>query len=528
MTSLLRSGAPEIAPASGNPDTLSGLDKLLVLLSVSVPSFMINLDSNIVAVSLPSIGASFHADFAAIEWVISAYTLLFASLVMPAGALADRYGRKRILVAGLTLFTLASLVCGAAPTVAVLNAARAFQGVGAALQLSAALAILSHGFRGAERARAFAFWGSVIGVAITLGPVAGGLITQDLGWRWAFYVNVPIGVAITGVVLRSIRESRDPQAASVDLPGLLSFSFSLFLLTLGLISGSHRGWTSAAVAAELVGAAILFAAFLFIEARSPRPMLDLSVFRHRTYVGANLTSLAFAVCFLTMLTFLPLYFQGGLGASPIKAGLLMLPMAIPLFALPRIVSRRLTHRVSGRVLLATGLSLVSLGLFWMAAVAPLFQYRAILVGMLISGCGAGVLNGEIAKVSMIVIPPERAGMASGIGGTVRFSGIVIGFAALGAVLYQRIAGVIGEALGPGHAATAAALARAVASGKLMSGDSATVAFHAFGAGYQAMLLSAATFASLSAIISWLCVRTDETRPTAKGDDGDRLSAMPIE
>ncbi len=527
MTYLLRSGAADIAAPGGRPAALDGVEKLLVLLSVSIPSFMINLDSNIVAVSLPSIAASLHADFAASEWVINAYTLTFASLVMPAGALADRYGRKRTLLAGLALFTFASLICGVAPSVSILNAARAAQGVGAAFQLSAALAILSHSFRGAERARAFAFWGSVIGFAITLGPVAGGLITQTVGWKWAFYLNVPVGVAIMAIVLGSARESRDPEAARLDAPGLLSFSASLFLLTLGLISGGHRGWTSAPVLGELVGAAGLFAAFLILEARQSRPMLDLRIFRHRTYVGANITSLTFAACFLTMLTFLPLYFQGGLRASPIRAGLLMLPMAIPLFAMPRLVSAHIAHRLSGRALLTIGLSLVSIGLLWMALAAPSLRYDSMLAGMLVAGCGAGILNGETPKVSMTVIPPERAGMASGVGGTIRFSGIVIGFAALGAVLYQHVASVIGAGLGPEHSAAASALARAVASGKLAAGGDVALATRAFGSGYEAMLLAAASVTTLATAISWLCVRTEDTRPVASGTPGRPL-AMPVD
>lgn len=526
--SHLRSEAAEIVAHGRHPHTLSGTEKLMVLLSVSVPSFMINLDSNIVAVSLPSIARSLHADFAAIEWVISAYTLMFASLMMPAGALADRYGRKRVLVSGLAIFTLASLICGAAPTVLILNVARALQGLGAALQLSAALAILSHGFRGAERARAFAFWGSVIGIAMTLGPVVGGLITQKLGWQWAFYVNIPVGIVIIGIILRSVRESRDPDAIGVDVPGLLTFSASLFLLTLGLISGNHHGWTSAAVLAELLAAAALFATFLFVEARRSHPMLDLSFFRRSTYVGANVTGVAFAACFLTMLTYLPLYFQGGLGASPTKAGLLMLPMAIPLFAGPRIVSAYLTYKLSGRTLLGTGLALVSAGLFWMAMVAPLFRYEAMLVGMMIAGCGAGILNGEAAKVGMTVIPPERAGMASGVGGTVRFSGIVIGFAALGAVLYQRIAGVIGATLGTEHADAVTTLARAVAAGNLATSGHMALAARAFGAGYQMLLLSAAIFAGLSAVIAWLCIRADETPPVTKGDSAHATLVLPVE
>src|ERR1700761_4047088 len=175
--------------------------RFLILLCVSIPSFMINLDANIVSVSLPSIAQSLHADFSAIEWVISAYTLTFASLVMPSGALADRYGRKRMLILGLCVFTLASLACGAASSVAMLNGARAIQGIGAAMQLSAALATLSHSFRGPARAKAFAFWGSVVGVAISLGPVAGGFITQVFGWQWAFYMNVPVGALMIALTV---------------------------------------------------------------------------------------------------------------------------------------------------------------------------------------------------------------------------------------------------------------------------------------------------------------------------------------
>jgi len=203
---------------------------LLILLCVSIPSFMINLDGNIVAVSLTSIARSLHADFAAVEWVISAYTLTFAAMLMPAGTLADRFGRKRMLVIGLTLFTVASALCGAAQSDTMLNWARALQGVGAALQTSAALATLSHAFRGPARASAFSFWGSVIGVAIMLGPVAGGVITQYLGWRWAFYVNLPIGTAMIALTLFAVEDSKDPQAKRLDIAGVATFSGFLVLL----------------------------------------------------------------------------------------------------------------------------------------------------------------------------------------------------------------------------------------------------------------------------------------------------------
>lgn len=194
-----------------------------ILLCVSIPSFMISLDANIVAVSLPSIAQSLRADFSAIEWVISAYTLTFATMMLPAGTLADKFGRKRLLMSGLAIFTAASLVCGAAPSALVLNLARAVQGVGAALQLSAALAILSFEFQGAARAKAFAFWGSVIGIAITLGPVVGGVITQTLGWEWAFYINIPVGIVMIVSTAKFVKESRDPGAKELDVGGFRHF-----------------------------------------------------------------------------------------------------------------------------------------------------------------------------------------------------------------------------------------------------------------------------------------------------------------
>lgn len=507
--------APDTAPAPA-------ARQLLLLLCVSVPSFMINLDSNIVAVSLPSIARSLHADFADMEWVISAYTLTFASLVMPAGSLADRYGRKRMLLAGLFLFTLASFICGAATSAVVLNGARALQGVGAALQLSAALAILSHGFRGAARARAFAFWGSVIGVAITLGPVAGGLITQHLGWQWAFYVNVPVGVALIALVARVVVESADPEARRLDLAGVALFSLGLFCLTLALISGNRHGWDRPAVGLEAIASLVLLAGFVAAELMQARPMLDLRFFRRPTYLGATIASVAFAAALLTMLTYLPIYFQSGLGYRPEIAGLAMLPMAVPLFVVPRLVTRLLTPRVSGRVILTAGLALVALGLLWMGLEAPALDYPALLGGMLVAGCGAGILNGETTKVAMTVIPPERAGMASGVGGTVRFAGIVVGFAGLGALLHWHIAHQIATALPAANDAAAAArlaFIHQVVAGNLAAAPPGHqpgqhgLALASFGGGYGAILLAGAAFAALSALACWLLVRAAETAPT---------------
>jgi EmrB/QacA subfamily drug resistance transporter len=513
---------------------LGGTHRLLVLLCVSVPSFMINLDANIVAVSLPSIAQSLKADFADIEWVISAYTLTFASLVMPSGALADRYGRKRMLLLGLAIFTVASFVCGAAPNATWLNGARAVQGVGAALQLSSALAILSHSFRGAARARAFAFWGSVIGIAISLGPVAGGFITQNFGWEWAFYVNIPVGVVMIALTLYAVDESRDPDATRIDIPGVVTFTSFLFLITLALITGNHLGWSSPRILIEFALAAVLFALFIVVELVQKRPMLDLSFFLRPTYIGAQIAGLALAASLLTMLTYLPMYFQSGLGYAPQGAGLLMLPMAVPLFFVPRFTAAHLTHRYSGRALLTAGLVFVAAGMVWMAIEAPRFDYVSMLGGMLLAGIGAGLLNGESAKVGMTVIPPQRAGMASGIGGTLRFTGIVVGFAVLGAILFSRVSSTVVVGLGTQTSFDSAALIHRIAAGDLSGagfGASSQVALRelalrSFGNGYQAIMVAAAVFAAVSAVLTFWLVHPAETAPlprTAKAP-----AAAPVE
>jgi len=496
---------------------------MLVLICVSAPSFMLQLDSNIVAVSLPSISESLRANFAGIEWVVTAYTLSFASLLLPAGALADRFGRKGILVTGLVIFTIASFFCGAAPDLATLVTARAFQGMGAALQLSAALATLSSFFRGDERGRAFAFWGTVVGIGIAMGPIVGGLITQTFGWQWSFYINLPIGALTIALVAVVIEDSRDPDAVRFDLAGVSTFGAFLFLTTLALISGNHDGWSSPHIVVEGFGAAVFLAIFFAVEKRQARPMVDFSFFRRPTYLGANIAQFTFAAGLLTMLTFMPIYFQHALGFSPRSAGLAMLPMALPLFIVPRIVTSRLAHRLSGRVLLTVGLGLLSAGLAWVALVAGSLDYHLMLVGMLVAGIGAGLLNGETTKVGMTVIPAERAGMASGISGTMRFTGIVLGFAALGVVLFSRISAVITKALPALDENVRSGFIREIASGNLSgtgiaSGSDAVLhalALRSFSEGYATLFGTGAGFCLIAAMLSWRLVRASDTPPIAK-------------
>lgn len=501
---------------------LRGSRQFLILLCVSIPSFMISLDSNIIAVSLSSIAATLHAEFADIEWVVSAYTLTFAAFLMPAGALADRFGRKRLLLLGLAIFTLASLLCGISERVMWLNIFRGFQGIGAALQLSAALATLSHTFRGAQRAKAFAFWGSVIGIAITLGPVVGGFITQHFGWQWAFYINVPVGLGM--IVLTSLvaDESNNPHAGPLDQWGFVTFSSSLLLLTLALITGNHLGWNSFTILTELAASGLLFILFIKLELRLEHPMLDLRILNNRTYIGASIAGLAFACTLLTMLAYLPLYFQTALGLDPQSAGLMMLPVAVPLFVVPRIVVTFLAPRYSGRLLLTLGLLTICVGLCCLALTATELNYSSMLAGLLLMGCGAGVLNGETAKSAMSVVPPERAGMASGASATIRFSGMVIGFSALGVILYSQIYRQVARAFPALDLESVRAMARNIAAGNLaaFNHDAAlhSIAVASFATGYQRLFICAAAVSAVCALLTWCWVSAVDTAPYPKSTE----------
>lgn len=499
-----------------------------VLLCASGVSFMIMLDSNIVAVSLPAIARNLAASFTEIEWVVSAYILTFAAFLMPAGALADRFGRRRMMIVGLFVFTVASLLCGFAPSAVVLNIARAVQGIGAAIQLSAALAVLGHTFRGADRAKAFAFWGTVIGVAVAAGPVVGGLITSGIGWRWVFFINVPFGVAIAALAVESVSESSDPDAQRLDVAGMVLFGAGLFTLVWALIDANADGWTSTPTLMRLGVAAVLLVLYVVAELVQKRPMVDFGLFRKRTFLGSSFAMLGFASAAQVMMTYLPLYLQNSYGLTSAIAGLSMLPFALPLFFFPRIAAR-LATQISGRDLLAIGLVVVAFGNFTTAiAIATGMPVVIVAVGMFITGCGAGLLNGETAKVSMSVIPPERSGMASGIGGTLRFVGLVTGITGLGAILtaetQRHLISALSSADLPGIGASSA---RAMVS-HIVSGDVGgivaqlpeqvqakllDIARMSFEQGFTMVLLVAAGTAAAAALLTFGLVSARETSPS---------------
>jgi EmrB/QacA subfamily drug resistance transporter len=406
----------------------------MTLLTASGVCSLIVLDTNIVAVTLPSIARDLGANFADIEWVVSAYMLAFAALLLPSGSVADRFGRKKMLLCGLVLFIAASLGCGAAPNILFLDIARALKGVGAALLLTSALATIGHAFHDeTERAKAWAFWGACMGVAMTAAPTVGGLIAELLGWRWIFYLNLPVGLLLMVMVRRNIEESRNEQSARLDPWGSLTFSAALLCLIWGLIEANRIGWDSSITFLRIFGGVALLAMFVLVERMQHKPMVDLQLFKSPRFIGALLGMFAYAGCAQVMMTLLPFYLQNGLGFSAIASGLGMLPFALTMLLCPKI-GARLARRWSPATLMALGLTLVGCGNLLSAWAVSGGGYPGFACAMAVTGAGAGLLNGDTQKNIMACVPRDRAGMASGMSTTMRFSAIMLAIGVYGALL----------------------------------------------------------------------------------------------
>jgi EmrB/QacA subfamily drug resistance transporter len=398
---------------------------------------MLLLDITVVNTALPSIQKDLSASFTDLQWVVDAYTLALAAVVLTAGSIADRVGRRAVFAGGLGIFALASLAAGLAPDAMFLNVARAVQGIGGAAMFAVSLALVAQEFAaGRERATAMGIYGATIGAAVAVGPLAGGAITQGLGWRWVFFLNVPIGIAAVAVTFAKLRESRDPNATRIDWLGLGSFSTALLLLVLGLLRGNADGWGSTRIVALLAGALAMLAAFGVIERRVREPMLPLELFRSRAFTGVQLAAFAVSASLFALFLYLTLYLQNYLGYSPLQAGLRYLPITlVPFLVAP--VAVALMARVQARVLMAIGLAGVGGGLLLMTGLSAGSGWTALLPGFVVAGIGVGLLNPVIADVALSVVPKERSGMAAGINDTARQVGVAVGVAAWSAIFLGR-------------------------------------------------------------------------------------------
>jgi EmrB/QacA subfamily drug resistance transporter len=423
--------------------------KLLTLGACCFGLFMVMLDNTIVNVALPSIQRDLGSSMAGLQLVVDAYVLVFASLLLTAGSLGDRFGRRRVFRAGLVVFTASSALCGLAPSLPALVGGRALQAAGAAALLPSTLAILTAAFPDPrERVQAIGLWSGVSAMALAAGPVLGGLLTDALGWRWVFYVNVPVGVAAFLVAGRVIAESRNPAASRLDLPGLVLGGVGLGAVTFALIDGNQRGWGAPEIVALLVLGAAALAAFLLVEARQRQPMLALHVFGDPVFSGANAVALLVGFALLGFVFFNTLYFQAVQGWSPLQAGLRSLPNTLAVVVTAPLAGR-LASRYGYRVPVVAGLLLGAAALLLLAGIQVGTPYAMLWWKLAMLGAGFGLAITPSVAAAVAAMPGAQAGVASAVTNTSRQVGGALGVAVLGAVAGARFAAVL-----PGRLAAA--------------------------------------------------------------------------
>jgi EmrB/QacA subfamily drug resistance transporter len=470
--------------------------KWWTLIAVCTATFILLLDITVVNVALPAIARDLHSSFTDLQWVIDAYTLTLAALLLMAGSLADQYGRRLVFASGITIFVVSSIVCGLATSPLMLNLARAVQGVGGALMFATGLALLAATFPPNERGTALGLWGAVTGAAVAVGPLIGGVLVDGIGWQSIFFINVPIGIAALVITFTRVAESRDPSPLPLDWLGTVLFSVALFALIFALIRGNPEGWSSGLIVGLLIASAVLFVAFVAVELRAQRPTFDLTLFRKPSFVGASLAAFVLSVSVFSIFLYLTLYLQNILGYSALGAGLRFLPITVVSFAVAP-ASGKLAERWGVRWFLAGGLACSGGGLLLMSLVSTGDTWTVLLPGLLVAGLGTGLVNPALATAAIGVVHARRAGMASGINSTFRQVGIATGIAVWGVIFERRAVSAFEAATGhPGN------------SQQILFGGAHTspAVEGAFVAGLDRILILAAIVAFAGAALSAVLVR----------------------
>jgi EmrB/QacA subfamily drug resistance transporter len=411
--------------------------KWWTLIVVCAATFMLLLDVTIVVVAIPVIQKGLHTTFSDVQWVIDAYALTLASLLLTTGSLADRYGRRLLFVIGLVIFTLGSLTCGLAQSPAMLIISRSAQGIGGAIMFATSLALLAQSFQGKDRGVAFGVWGAVTGVAVALGPILGGVITSEISWRGIFLVNIPIGVIAIALTLWKVDESRTMNASRPDWLGFVVLTAGLINLVYGLIQASVTSWGDTRVVGCLIAAAVLLTAFLVIEAKTANPLFDLALFRVPTFSGGLIAAFTMNGSLFAMLLYLVLYLQDDLGYSALATGtrLVLISGGTLISAM---IAGRLSSVVPVRWLIGPGLTLVGIGLLIMAGINETSSWTHLIPGFILGGVGAGMVNPPLASTAVGVVRPERSGMASGVNTTFRQIGIATSIALFGSLFTSSL------------------------------------------------------------------------------------------
>jgi EmrB/QacA subfamily drug resistance transporter len=436
------------------------------LVAVCTGVFMLLLDVTIVNVALPDIQGQFDASLSGLQWVIDAYALSLAALLLTAGSLADIYGRRKVFVIGTALFTLGSLLCGLAPSIEFLAIARAAQGIGGAAMFATSLAILGTTYAGKDRGVAFGAFGATTGVAVAIGPVLGGILTSGLSWRWIFFVNLPICLVAMYISMTRVEESRNPYAGRPDWVGCVTFSSALGLLVYGLIEAGKDGWGHSSVVATLVASAVLMAAFVVSQLRQKDPMFDLALLRKPTFTAGLLAAFGVSASIFSLLTYIVIYLQNVLGFSAVETGLRLLFLSAATFLASAVTGRFMDH-VPTRWLIGPGFLVLGVGLLLVIGIEPGSSWTHLIPGLIVSGIGVGMINPPLVSTAVGVVAPARAGMASGVNSTFRQVGIATGIAALGSIFSHQVAAGLQDRLaGTPAAGQSDRIAEAVTGGQV--------------------------------------------------------------
>ena len=423
-------------------------EKVVVLLTMCFALAMAMLDNTVVNVALPTLTRELGAGISDLQWIVDGYVLAFASLLLTGGILGDRYGRKRMFLSGLAIFTAASLACGLSSSTGQLIAFRAVQGVGAALLMPGTLSILMVTFPPRERAKAIGLWAGVSGLALALGPTVGGYMIERLGWESVFFLNVPIGLLAFAMAVRTVRESRSEHARNLDIPGLLLGTGALFTVTYALIEANQKGWGDPIIVASLVAAAALTAGLLAWEHRSPDAMLPLPLFRIPAFSAGNSVAFSVSLGMFSTFFFLSLYMQNPVlqDYAPFQAGVRFLPMTL-MIVVTAPNAGRFASRHGSRAPMTYGLLLAGSGLLSLSTIGPDTSYWVLLPIFAIMGHGMGATMAPMTAAVMNSVGQERAGLGSAMTNTSREVGGVFGIALLGTILFTRLNSSLGRSLG---------------------------------------------------------------------------------
>jgi EmrB/QacA subfamily drug resistance transporter len=420
--------------------------KWWTLAAVAFGLFMIMLDNTVVNVALPSMARDLGVGLSELEWIVTGYALTFASLMLTGGKLADLLGRRLVFVAGLVIFTGSSLACGLAESGDFLIGARVVQGVGAALMNPATLSIIAATFPPHQRGMAIGIWAGVSALALAIGPLVGGLLTQHLDWSWIFFVNIPVGILAIVASFVLIPESKDESAEQrLDLPGLLTSGIGLFALTYGLIEANAYGWTSGRIVGAFVVATVMLIAFVLLETHQRLPMLDLSLFRNGTFAGANLAVLLVALAMFGVFFFVSLYMQGILGYSAVQAGAAFLPMTV-LIILVAPIAGKTSDRIGSRWLMTTGMLLVAAQLLYFSRLDVDSTFWNLLPGLMVGGVGMALVMTPSAAAAVRALPVDTSGVGSAVLNAFRQVGGSMGIALMGAIMAHQIGSLEGPAV----------------------------------------------------------------------------------